>query len=174
MVVDSPPTPIGRKGETPEILMKRYQITLDGQAFEVHLLGDPLQEQVQVEVDGLAFTAEVKDLSAESELDTQAAEPVAPSPSRETPAARPTPVAQAAPSTGNSVTAPLPGVIKSVHVRPGQQVSSGDALLVIEAMKMDNIIRASRDGTVETIYVNEGHQVSYGERLLDYALPGST
>ena len=46
--------------------------------------------------------------------------------------------------------------------------------MVIEAMKMDNIIRASRDGTVETIHVNKGHQVSYGERLLDYALPGST
>jgi propionyl-CoA carboxylase alpha chain len=58
-------------------------------------------------------------------------------------------------------------------VRPGQQVSSGDELLVIEAMKMDNIIRASRDATVETIYASEGHQVAYGERLLEYAQSGS-
>ena len=57
-------------------------------------------------------------------------------------------------------------------MRPGQQVSPGDELLVIEAMKMDNIIRASRDGTVETIYANEGHQVAYGERLLEYLKSG--
>ena len=149
--------------------MKRYQITLDGQTFEVHLLSDPLQEQVQVEVDGTVFTAEVKDVSAVREPDTGAPEPTAHSAPRETQAARPTPAAQAAPSAGNSVSAPLPGVIKSVHVRSGQQVSLGDELLVIEAMKMDNIIRASRNGTVETIHVNIGQQVAYGERLLDYA-----
>ena len=149
--------------------MKRYQITLDGQVFEVHLLSDPLQEQVQVEVDGTAFTAQVKDLSAGSAPGTEAPKPIASSAARETPAAMSTPSAQAAPAAGNSVTAPLPGVIKSVHVRPGQQVSSGDELLVIEAMKMDNIIRASRNGTVETIHVNIGQQVAYGERLLDYA-----
>ena len=45
--------------------MKRYQITLDGQAFDVLLLSDPQQAQVQVEVDGIAFTAEVKDFTAE-------------------------------------------------------------------------------------------------------------
>jgi biotin carboxyl carrier protein len=71
------------------------------------------------------------------------------------------------------VAAPLPGIVKSIAVRTGEQVSSGDVLLVIEAMKMDNIIRASRDGTVETIYVSEGHQVAYGERMLEYAGRGN-
>ena len=154
--------------------MKRYQITLDGQSFEVLLLSDPSQEQVQVEVDGVAFTVEVRDLSAEPEPDTEVAGTTAPSASGETPVAKLTPATQAALSAGNSVTAPLPGVIKSVSVRPGQQVSSGDELLVIEAMKMDNIIRASRAGTVETIHVIEGRQVAYGERLLDYAPSGAT
>ena len=152
--------------------MKRYQITLDGQAFDVLLLSDPLQEQVQVEVDGVAFTAEVRQLSPEQELGAEVAGPVEPSVSVESPASRPSPSAQATPSAGRSVTAPLPGVVKSVSVWPGQQVSSGDELLVIEAMKMDNIIRASRDGTVETIYVSEGRQVAYGERLLEYAQSG--
>ena len=148
--------------------MKRYQITLDGQVFEVRLLSDPRQEQVQVEVDGITFTAEVKDLSAQPEPDTETAVPTTPS-STETPATTPEPGARAAPSAGNSITAPLPGVVKSVSVRPGQQVSVGDELLVIEAMKMDNIIRASWEGTVETIYASEGHQVAYGEPLLEYA-----
>ena len=154
--------------------MKEYQITLDGQAFEVHLLSDPLQEQVQVKVNGVTFTAEVKDLTALQDPDADAVKPAVTSVSAAIPAARPTPTAQATPPTGNSVTAPLPGVIKSVSVQPGQQVSFGDELLVIEAMKMDNIIRASRDGIVETVHVNEGHQVAYGERLLEYAQSGAT
>ncbi|NIV40141.1 MAG: hypothetical protein GWN58_65270 [Anaerolineae bacterium] len=148
--------------------MKRYQITLDGQVFEVQLLSDPQQDQVQVEVDGIAFTAEVRDLSAEPELDTATAIPTTPS-SAATPTTTPEPGTKTGPSAGDWVTAPLPGVIKSVSVRLGQQVSSGDELLVIEAMKMDNIIRASRGGTVETIYASEGHQVAYGERLLEFA-----
>jgi propionyl-CoA carboxylase alpha chain len=60
-------------------------------------------------------------------------------------------------------------VIKSIAVRPGQQVAAGDELLVIEAMKMDNIIRATREGTVGTLYVVEGRQVAHGEPLLDLA-----
>ena len=153
--------------------MKRYQITLDGETFNVLLLSDPLQEQVQVEVDGIAFTVEVKDLSAGPEQEAEAIDSATPVAPAETPAAPPSSGAQAAPPSGNSVTAPLPGVVKSVAVHPGHQVSPGDELLVIEAMKMDNIIRASRDGIVETIYVSEGHHVAYGERLLEYVQPGS-
>jgi len=70
-------------------------------------------------------------------------------------------------SASSSVAAPLPGVIKSIAVRPGQQVAANDELLVIEAMKMDNVIRASRVGTIGTIYVAEGRQVAYGEPLLE-------
>jgi len=44
-----------------------------------------------------------------------------------------------------------------------------DELLVIEAMKMDNIIRAQRAGTIETIHVTEGRQVAYGDPLLEFA-----
>jgi biotin carboxyl carrier protein len=152
--------------------MKRYQITLDGRTFDVLLLSDPLQEQVKVEVDGAAFTAEVRALSPGEEPAAEPAAPADPSGPAEPPASTPLPDTQTAAIAGNSVAAPLPGVIKSIAVRPGQQVSIGDELLVIEAMKMDNAIRASRDGTVETIHVTEGRQVAYGERLLEYLESG--
>jgi biotin carboxyl carrier protein len=58
-------------------------------------------------------------------------------------------------------------VIKSIAVRPGQCVSANDELLVIEAMKMDNVIRAPHGGSVGTIHVTEGRQVAYGETLLE-------
>ena len=58
-------------------------------------------------------------------------------------------------------------MIKSITVRPGQQVAPNDELLIIEAMKMDNVIRAIRGGTITTIHVTEGRQVAYGETLLE-------
>jgi biotin carboxyl carrier protein len=149
--------------------MKRYQITMDGRTFDVRLLSDPRQEQVQVEVDGVAFTAKVKPLPTEEEPSTVVADAFEPPAPTETAEPLPAPGVQTGTGENNFVIAPLPGVIKSIAVRPGQKVSSGDALLVIEAMKMDNIIRASRDGTVETIHVGKGHQVAYGERILEYA-----
>jgi biotin carboxyl carrier protein len=141
--------------------MKRYQITFDGRTFDVQLLGDPRQERVQVEVDGREFMVEVKVVPAVG----------VPSAAASSPAAVPTPVVEAQPQPASSsrmVTAPLPGTIKAVAVRPQQRVAKGDELLVIEAMKMDNVIRAGRDGVVDAVYVAEGHQVAHGEPLLAY------
>ena len=152
--------------------MKRYQITVDGQTFDVRLLSDPRQDEVEVEVDGVAFTAQVKAMLSEEEAGTEAADRVEPSSPTKPPPSVAAPGPQTAAPAGNAVTAPLPGVIKSIAVRPGQKVSRGSELLVIEAMKMDNIIRASQDGTVKTIHVSEGRQVAYGERMLEYAEHG--
>jgi propionyl-CoA carboxylase alpha chain len=55
-----------------------------------------------------------------------------------------------------------------VAIKPGQEVAAGDPLLVIDAMKMDNVLRATRDGVVETVLVAEGHQVAHGQPLLEY------
>jgi biotin carboxyl carrier protein len=144
--------------------MKQYQITLDGRTFTVRLLGDPLQDQVEVEVDGEAFTVEIQDLPLEEETVGLSSSPARAPSSMQTPTSAPGAVA----TTGNTVMAPLPGVIKSITVRPGQQVSTGDELLVIEAMKMDNVIRAAREGIVEMIHIAEGHRVAYGELMLEY------
>jgi biotin carboxyl carrier protein len=139
--------------------MKHYQITVDDRTFDVKVLSDPQREQVEVEVDGEAFTVAVRSATAAVE-----AALIEPAPDASTVRA-PTAVATASPGT---LTSPLPGVIKSLAVRPGQKVATNDELLVIEAMKMDNVIRAQRAGTIGTIFVSEGRQVAYGEALLDY------
>jgi biotin carboxyl carrier protein len=144
--------------------MKHYQITINDRTFDVRLLSDPRQSQVEVEVDGQAFTVVVEAVSAE--VETANAVPASPTGSALDPAV-PQPAQTAAPSD-RTISAPLPGVIKRIVVRPGQQVASGEELLVIEAMKMDNIIRASREGTIGAIYAAEGRQVAHGERLLEY------
>ena len=64
------------------------------------------------------------------------------------------------------LTAPMPGKILEVHVREGQDVVSGDILMVMEAMKMEHKIVASSDGKVEHIHYKEGDQVPQGAELL--------
>jgi biotin carboxyl carrier protein len=64
------------------------------------------------------------------------------------------------------ILAPMPGKVVKLLVAEGQQVSSGDGLLVIEAMKMQNEVRASRSGRVERVHVTEGAGVEAGFKLV--------
>ena len=65
-----------------------------------------------------------------------------------------------------AVKAPMPGNILDVKVKPGASVKAGDALVVLEAMKMENEIVAPQDGTVATIDVNKGDVVNSGDTLV--------
>ena len=65
-----------------------------------------------------------------------------------------------------TLTAPLPGKISRVAVRPGDTVNAGDILLVIEAMKMENEFRAGAAGTVVEVLVTAGAAVNAGDVLI--------
>jgi biotin carboxyl carrier protein len=67
---------------------------------------------------------------------------------------------------GAVLTAPLPGRITHVAVRPGDAVAAGDALVVIEAMKMENEFRAGAAGTVAEVRVSAGQAVNAGDVLV--------
>jgi biotin carboxyl carrier protein len=67
---------------------------------------------------------------------------------------------------GQTVTAPLPGKITHVAVRPGDRVQAGDTLVVIEAMKMENELRAAAAGTVAEVRVTPGQAVNPGDVLV--------
>lgn len=69
--------------------------------------------------------------------------------------------------SGNNrhIGAPMPGIIAQISIRPGDKVIKGDAVMTIEAMKMQTSIRAERDGTIESIVVEPGQQVD-GKDLL--------
>lgn len=67
---------------------------------------------------------------------------------------------------GNTISAPMTGVIKLVSVSAGQQVKSGETLLVMEAMKMELSLSAFRDGIVSEIFCEAGWQVSDGQVLV--------
>ncbi len=60
----------------------------------------------------------------------------------------------------------IPGVVVSVSVAPGDAVTAGQQLLVVEAMKMQNELRAPRDGTIERVAVGAGRTIEVGDLLL--------
>jgi biotin carboxyl carrier protein len=67
----------------------------------------------------------------------------------------------------NTVKAPMPGLVISVAVEPGQTVAKGDPLLILEAMKMENVLKASGDGRVKKVLVQKGAAVEKGQLLLE-------
>ncbi|MDT8858383.1 acetyl/propionyl/methylcrotonyl-CoA carboxylase subunit alpha [Paracoccaceae bacterium Fryx2] len=67
---------------------------------------------------------------------------------------------------GDSISAPMPGLVKLVSARAGQVVARGDALMVLEAMKMEHTLTAPRDGVVAEVLAAAGDQVTDGTMLL--------
>jgi len=65
------------------------------------------------------------------------------------------------------VKAPMPGMILKVLVEPGQQINKGDGLLILEAMKMENVLKASSTAVVKTIKVEERTAVEKGAVLIE-------
>jgi propionyl-CoA carboxylase alpha subunit len=63
---------------------------------------------------------------------------------------------------------PMPGLVKAIHVESGQDVKAGDALAVVEAMKMENILRAERDGKVKAVNATAGESLAVDEVILEF------
>ncbi len=120
----------------------KYIVTLNGKNYEVEVTE---QEAVLLSVnDAVAAPVPV------------AAAPAAPV------AAAPAAVA----GDGTKVPSPMPGTILSVNVNVGQAVKTGDVLLVLEAMKMENDIVAPCDGTIKQLLVSKGSTVNTDDVLV--------
>ena len=118
--------------------MRRFLVNVNGTSYEVAV----------EEIDGKAAAA--------------AAAPATPA----APTAAPASAAPAAPAAGDTlVKAPMPGNILSVSVKPGDAVKKGQAIMVLEAMKMENEILSPIDGTVVSVLVQQGASVNSDDTL---------
>jgi len=70
--------------------------------------------------------------------------------------------------TDERILAPIPGVVTQIFVKAGDKVKPGDPLLVIEAMKMRNLIRSGHGLSVAAVYVEAGQAVSAGDLLIGF------
>ena len=64
---------------------------------------------------------------------------------------------------------PMPGLVKAVHVTDGAEVKAGDALAVVEAMKMENVLRAERDGRVKAVKAKAGESLAVDAVIIEFA-----
>lgn len=111
-----------------------------------------------VTLNGKNYEVEVEKTDAVITAVTDAAAPAA----APAPVAAPAPAAPAAPAAsaeGTKVNSPMPGTILSVNAAPGKAVKTGEVLMILEAMKMENEIVAPCDGTVKQILVQKGSTV---------------
>ncbi len=128
----------------------------------------PTQQQAgqpgfyNVKVQGQSYLVEVSDASGAQILDHTQQAPATVNSTAAT-------VSSSSSGTGAPVVAPLAGNIFKIQVSPGQRVSEGDVLLVLEAMKMETEVRAATAGAVQTIIVKEGDSVAVGDLLLNIA-----
>ncbi|MGH6769184.1 MAG: acetyl-CoA carboxylase biotin carboxylase subunit [Xanthobacteraceae bacterium] len=70
---------------------------------------------------------------------------------------------------GKAVRCPMPGLVITVAVAEGQEVKAGEALAVVEAMKMENVLRAERDGVVAQVHVKPGDSLAVDAVILEFA-----
>jgi len=68
----------------------------------------------------------------------------------------------------DSISAPMPGLILDIHVRIGQAVNEDDPLLILEAMKMENVITSPRDGIIKNISVKKSDAVDKNQLLIEF------
>lgn len=69
----------------------------------------------------------------------------------------------------NEIKAPMPGMVISVLVNEGQEVSAGESILILEAMKMENVIKSPVQAIVKTIKIKQGSAVEKGQVLIEFA-----
>ena len=126
----------------------KYKVTLNDKVYEVEV-----EKGEAILVDEYERMAPV--------APTVASAPVAP-------AVAPAP-AQNVNASASAVKAPLPGVVVAVKAQVGQAVKAGEAVVIIEAMKMENEIVAPVAGTVKAIYVQKGASVQTDAPLFELA-----
>jgi len=159
---------IAREGEAVAV---RF-LDADGKAGNAHLLqspwkpGDPVWQGT---IDGHLVAVQVRPIANGIRLAHQGVEvPVYVWTEAEAASARLMPVTTAA-DTGKKLLCPMPGLVVSIAVTEGQEVKAGETLAVVEAMKMQNVLRAEQDGTVKKIHASAGATLAVDALILEFA-----
>ena len=161
--------------------MSEYKFNVNGDPYEVKI--DGIENGIaNVSVNGKALKIDIESCGFSQinaafpiQVCGQDQKPVAAPKSSTAPAAKPAsapaaaPTPVAAPATdvqGTKVESPLPGVIKSISVKPGDKVQENQIIITLEAMKMENEICAECSGTILAVNVAVGQSVMEGQVLV--------
>ncbi|HON53956.1 MAG TPA: biotin/lipoyl-binding protein [Bacteroidales bacterium] len=144
--------------------MKEYKLKINGNAYSV-TVSDIEENLAEVEVNGIPFKVEFENPIKKNIVTPPKtlSSVVSPSSTVQKPSVQVTPPSS---STVINVTSPLPGIILEVAVKEGDIVKKGQKLIVLEAMKMENVIEASADGKIISVKVSKGDSVLEGATLV--------
>ena len=135
--------------------MKEYKLKINSNDYHVVVSGLS-NGRADVMVNGQSYSVEIADAQAASEAGKPASAPAVT-------ATAPAPAAK--PAAGGAVKSPLPGVVLDIQVAVGDRVGTGQRLMILEAMKMENDIVAPVDGKVVALYVKEGDSVESNSKI---------
>ena len=142
--------------------MKEYKYKINGTEYTV-AVGDVEGNIAKIELNGTPYEVELMDQPKVSKVVKR----VAPA-ATETTTAAPKPAAKkvAAAAGDFVIESPLPGTIKEIFVKEGQEVKASDVVCILEAMKMGNEIHAGKDGVVKSINVAKEDSVLEGTTIM--------
>lgn len=132
-----------------EIGNKRYLVSKDHKTFKCELLKlDQTSKTIEIKINKNIYTISLKDkmdiLLEKMGIDMAVASAV------------------------NDLKAPMPGLVLDIPVQVGQEVQKGDQLIILEAMKMENVLKAVGDGVVKSIEVSKGNSVEKNQVLIKF------
>ena len=140
--------------------MYEYQFKINGNPYNVKIT-DITEYQASIDVNGTSYNVNIEQLFQAKTPKLVRKEVVESSIVRQPLTEKP-----GKDLSMGSIRAPLPGVIIKIQVKPGDKVKSGQSILKMEAMKMENDISSPIDGEVKEIFVKEGESVLEGAELL--------
>jgi len=136
--------------------MSSFKYTINGNVYKVII--NRIEDTIaDVEVNGTPYKVEMNKPTKKQVVTIN--RPVQTTPP---PIARP----QQANAVASALRSPLPGIILEVAVKAGDKVKKGQKVVILEAMKMENVINADRDGVIKEVKVNKGDSVLEGADLL--------
>ena len=160
--------------------MRRYTLNISGKEYVVDVQETDF-DQFEVQVGGQSYSVSLSEDQAVGGVSAApAASPVAAASPAAAPKAVAAPAAAAAapkaavpkkPAGGGkgALKAPMPGVILEVNVKPGDKVTRGQQVAILDAMKMHNVVGAPRDGTIAEVCVAAGQSVGHGDVIVTFA-----
>lgn len=144
--------------------MRQYNLTISDNDYNV-IIKEVTAEEVLAEVNGVEHRVLIRKINkiapkTKPVVQIQEVQPVT-SPS----ASKPPPPSPLAAREG-IILSPIPGHILEISVSAGEKVLQGQKVLILEAMKMENVITATTDGIISKILVNEGDAVTHDQQLI--------
>lgn len=137
------------EGDIEAVNSNEFNLLLNNRSYNIQVIKiDTAEKKLVLKINGCKYNIEVKDkydeLLHNLGLDNIAAKKV------------------------NDVKAPMPGMVLNILVGEGQQVKKGDSLIVLEAMKMENILKSPTDGTIKKISAVKGTAVEKNQLLVQF------